>query len=183
MILPDSVENIGYRAFADCTELTSCNYPLSLQAAGSDIWSNNSKLKKIVIPEGVIKIPDRTFRNASYLRYVILPSTLKTIGTAAFEGCKGLPEIELNSGLTQIGEHSFADCDGLITVKIPETVTQIGYRAFAQCRNLVYVSALGNGLTELKNQAFDSDAYSRIGSIFRKVQLQLKIMYSMDAAM
>lgn len=43
-------------------------------------------------------------------------------------------------------------------MKIPETVTQIGYRAFAQCRNLVYVSALGNGLTELKNQAFDSDA-------------------------
>lgn len=59
-----------------------------------------------MIPEGVTKIPDRTFQNASYLRYVILPATLKTIGTAAFEGCKGLPEIELNSGLTQIGEYS-----------------------------------------------------------------------------
>ncbi|MCR5701389.1 MAG: leucine-rich repeat protein [Lachnospiraceae bacterium] len=68
-VIPDTVNNISKEAFT------------------------YSKIKEIVIPEGVTKIYDQTFENCKNLETVTLPYTLKGFGSFVFNQCSSLKKI------------------------------------------------------------------------------------------
>ena len=141
--LPDTVTRIGYKAFADCTNLASINYPLALKNAGNyngGFLFDGTKISSIIVPEGVTALPSDVFQGASMLTKVQLPSTLTSIGSRAFQSCSGLSEIKLPEGLTEIDNWAFEYCTGLVSLKLPDTVTRIGYKAFADCTNLASIN-------------------------------------------
>lgn len=67
----------------------------------------NSKLKKVVLPEGITDIGGGAFWHSANLESVNIPSTV-----------------------TSIQNHAFADCPLLVELEIPESVTYIGALAF-----------------------------------------------------
>ncbi len=158
--LPDSITEIGERAFEYCIFLRSVN-----------------------IPKDVIEIKDFAFAQTA-VENIILPSGLKTLGAGAFMGCRFLRSVSIDDGLTKIGRSAFLDssvenvslpgslkiienfafcaCVKLRSIVIPEGVTSIGSEAFRGCEELETVE-LPNSLTEIAigkddyDQAFSFD--------------------------
>ena len=130
-------------------------------------WSQyKSKIKKVVIGEGVRSISDNAFHYYENLRSVSLPSTLTSIGEAAFWACSSLQSITLPNNLTNIGLNAFRACHSLTQVLIPASVTNIDGSAFERCTGLTDVVFEGNSLefgsgatfydcTSLKNVFFN----------------------------
>ena len=130
-------------------------------------WSQyKSKIKKVVIGEGVRSISDNAFHYYENLRSVSLPSTLTSIGEAAFWACSSLQSITLPNNLTNIGLNAFRACHSLTQVLIPASVTSIDGSAFECCTGLTDVVFEGNSLefgsgatfydcTSLKNVFFN----------------------------
>lgn len=86
VVLPDSMERIGYLAFQGFSGLTS-----------------------ITIPEGVTHIEEMAFENCTKLSSVQLPSTLKTIEQNAFKYCEALESITIPSSVSTIEASAFTD--------------------------------------------------------------------------
>ena len=130
-------------------------------------WSQyKSKIKKVLIGEGVRSISDNAFHYYENLRSVSLPSTLTSIGEAAFWACSSLQSITLPNNLTNIGLNAFRTCHSLTQVLIPASVTSIDGSAFERCTGLTDVVFEGNSLefgsgatfydcTSLKNVFFN----------------------------
>ena len=87
LVIPYGVTQIGWAAFASCSNLTSLTLPSSLEIIdGYAFWGCSSLSGALVIPDGVTFIGDRTFEGCSNLTSLTLPSSLETIGENAFSG-------------------------------------------------------------------------------------------------
>lgn len=93
--LPKSLKRIGDRAFSECYKLTKVNIP-NVEIIGKQAFYK-TKIREIVIPEGVEEICDEAFAYCEYIKKVLLPSTLKRIGNRAFFGCHNLVEIKMTT--------------------------------------------------------------------------------------
>lgn len=99
-------------------------------------FGDKSVLEEVVLPDGIVAVPNMAFRDYASLKRVVLPSSIKTLGTGTSNGdgvflnCSALSEIELPNGLTTIGSECFRNCTSLNFGSIPDTVTSIGMYAF-----------------------------------------------------
>nr|MCR5502379.1 leucine-rich repeat domain-containing protein [Lachnospiraceae bacterium] len=149
VILPDSVEDISYRAFYNCTNLSSFHYPKGLtkstqyrESSGwkyGKIFEGCTKLRSLDIPEGTAKIPAELFSGCIHLKNVIFPSTPVTVGTNAFRGCEGIVNLFLAGDGTSVGQSAFEQDSNIKTVNMREGVSAIGARAFANDTRLEHV--------------------------------------------
>lgn len=153
--------------------------PDSVTEIGTKAFLNNTEVRKITLPETVEKIGNESFRGCSNLEEIALPSGLKEIGNSAFYECTGLKKAELPENLEKLGESAFYDCGSLtgnlvIPKKIKtiesnvfyncssldgnlilsENLERIGYGAFYNCRNLMGRLELPGGLKVIDNAAF-----------------------------
>ena len=89
----------------------------------------------VVIPEGVMKIGDWSFRSTSIVN-VVIPEGVSAIGDMAFYTCKDLVSVLIPSSVTRIGKNAFYDCENLSRMSIPENLTDIRESAFFGCKSL-----------------------------------------------
>ena len=159
--IPNSVEEIGWNAFAGCEKLETINLPenSNYNCIKKNTFSNCISLENIEIPNNIkelgegafsgaglkgITIPDSVnkcgwsvFCRCEKLEAVNLPksSGFKEISPRLFWGCKELGNIEISDNIDSIGAESFGST-GLKNIKIPNSVTRIGYEAFSDCEKL-----------------------------------------------
>ena len=93
-------------------------------------------LRKLVLPNGLIKIHDRQFESLWLLEEVVIPEGVTEIPDGAFYDCHALGKVTLNENLTSIGNYAFYSCHALEDIVIPEGVTEIGNAAFYACTYL-----------------------------------------------
>lgn len=93
--VPDTVKEIGYNAFSDCTFI-----------------------EKIVLPEGLTAIGDSAFANCSRLKEINLPSELTQLSDNAFYGCTCLREITIPKGITEIDWYYFDKYNGIERINV-----------------------------------------------------------------
>ena len=136
MKIPDSVTNIGYDAFSDCTGLVSIKIPDSVVEIGSGAFCGCTKLRSVVIPNAVRIIQSSMFKDCVSLETVSLPSELKSIRTDAFSGCSRLKNISIPDGVVWIQWSAFAECTSLESIEIPSSVQEINSGAFDGCTSL-----------------------------------------------
>ena len=106
LVIPDSVEKIGYYAFAYCRNL-----------------------KKVTIPDSVTTIAERAFEGCESLKEIRLPAGLTRIEEFTFFLCWDLRAVHIPEGVTTIGKNAF-DETALKKVQIPKSVMEIGRDAF-----------------------------------------------------
>ena len=129
------------------------NYVYKVTQISNYAFNNATKLKSIVIPEGVTNIGMNAFSGCTALESVTLPSTLTNISNLAFNNCNKLKSITFKDGLAEIGMQTFFGCSSLTTITIPDSVLAMGTNAFANCTGLKSIT-FGNGLTEIPSNAF-----------------------------
>ena len=108
VIIPETISNIGYKAFNCCLSLERCN-----------------------IPSGVTNIDEMAFNNTALLE-ITLPDGLGEIKNWTFGHCGSLSNVVLGAGVTNIGEMAFCP-SALTNVTIGTQVEYIDFAAFQGC--------------------------------------------------
>lgn len=110
VFLYEGLEYIGRSAFEGSgdvfSKLQSVHLPESLMEIGERAFSNNHNLVEINIPKNIKEIKECTFICCQALKTIVLPEGLKVIAVAAFD-TSGLENITFPSSLTEIGYHAF----------------------------------------------------------------------------
>ena len=84
--LPDSVQIIGERAFANCRNLTSVYMPASLKTIRAEAFAN-SGLKHADLPKSLERIEFMAFAGTA-VQSVNLPVSIKFLGNGVFADCQ-----------------------------------------------------------------------------------------------
>jgi hypothetical protein len=133
--IPDSVTNIGDKAFFECAGLTNVTIGNGVISIGAGAFGYCMGLTSLIIPDGVTTIS----------------GAFATSG--AFEYCTGLTNVTIGRGVTTIGNYTFYYCPGLINVSIPTNVSSVGSGAFYSCTSLLAISIPGS-VTNIGDDAF-----------------------------
>ena len=173
IVLPDTVSEIGSRAFYGCERLSSLTIPTSVKTIGLDAflvekneaksfvpWIYTRESDYVVVGDGVLvayigaspaemKIPKgvkqicRFYFGGESISKLTLPSSLTRIGISAFENFTNIAALKLPGKVESIAEKAFYNCRSLEKLEIPKSVKQIGDGAFGCCSSLKNVSVLG----------------------------------------
>ena len=162
LTIPDSVVEIGERAFYQCENLNgTLTLGKNLRTIGKEAFSGCAFTGSLTIPEGVTEIADSAFgagiplkKYGMFTGTLTLPSTLKTIGASAFSYADFSGELLIPDGVTSIGANAFAKCDGFGgTLSLPDSVKTVGESAFYQCEGFTGLK-LPAGLTKIETLSF-----------------------------
>ena len=105
------VTSIGYRAFANCKNLSS-----------------------VTIPNSVTSINNYAFAYCTGLNSLTLGNSVTQIGAYAFAYCRGLTSVTIPKSVTSISARAFSWCSGLTSITSEITnVFQTGSNAFYGC--------------------------------------------------
>ena len=83
------------------------------------------KVKKIIIPEGIVNIGPSAFKDYENLETVILPKSLEKIECTAFMNCEKLTDIKLPSNLKIINTGAFNGCHSLENIEFPDSLESV----------------------------------------------------------
>lgn len=141
--LPNTVDEIGYQAFFNCSKLTNVTIPEGVIKIGQAAFYGCSQLTSITIP-GTITDMDQAFSGNTALSHVTLTNGISNISNMAFKGCTGLTEIKVPESVGQIGPNAFNGCTNLKSVLLEKNIKTININAFKDCMNLSDVKYNGH---------------------------------------
>jgi len=99
--LPDSLTSIGNYSFYNCPLSEKITIPDSVTSIGDGAFytynKGVSKVKEVVIGNGVTKIPTTAFKNNDKLETVTIGSGITEIASDAFVGCDSLKKVTIDS--------------------------------------------------------------------------------------
>lgn len=160
LTIPDSVVEIGERAFYQCENLNgTLTLGRSLRTIGKEAFYWCAFTGSLTIPEGITEIAIGTFSSlyqssGMFTGKLTLPSTLKTIGASAFSYTDFSGELLIPDGVTSIGANAFKECDGFGgLLSLPDSVKTVGEWAFYLCKGFTGLK-LSAGLTKIEKLSF-----------------------------
>ena len=163
MTIGYGVKTIGNSAFADCKFLEYINIPSSVNDFGNLVF-DGCPIKSATIPSLAIE-----YLGKEVLEHVVINAGVN-IGNDAFNYCDSLISITLPASISKIGDYAFNGCTSLEAVYISdiEAWCKISFGSgltnsnpLAYAHNLYLDGKLlteliiPNGITEIKNAAFD----------------------------
>ena len=164
--IENGVTNIGYRAFANCTSLTSISVPDSVQIIDECAFQGCHSLSKVDLGKGIKKIGKNAFDDCFSLLNISVDESNQyycAIDGNMYSRDKRILEqyaigkknesFTIPTFVTTIGDRALADATNLTTVIIPDNVTEIEEWAFYLCKKLTTVS-IGNGVLSIGDLAF-----------------------------
>ncbi len=169
VVLPKTVEKIGYGAFFRCYSIESIIIKGGIDEIEYATFFECKNLKEIINGPTTSK-PSENIQYTSMSNKSISP---KKVYGHAFEKCEKLQEIDMTA-LEYIGENAFSDCKSFKgSVSIKHSVKHLGVNAFSGCRAISEASIMANinevpdgifcGCTSLCKVSI-SDAISSIGN-------------------
>ena len=115
--IPESVTEIGKRAFFKCSGVESIKFPKKISKIGLSAFYECTGLKKIEFQENDEKVKDTNGQERLY------PLVLDS---SSFYDCTGLEEVILSSNVEKIGDTAFSGCESLKSINLPEGLKIIG---------------------------------------------------------
>ena len=132
------VVEIGKEAFSERHSLESVVIPDSVEVVGERAFGWCDGLNELRLGRGIKKIEKDAFWNCSSLKTVAIPDSVEVVGRWAFQKCSGLEELRLGKGIKTIEEDAFADCSSLRRVILPSTLEALARDAFGFGVDLVF---------------------------------------------
>lgn len=117
-----AVEITGYSG--DATDVVIPNeidgYKVTGIGMAAFYFGNGSKIKSVIIPEGIVSIGSQAFENCRALEKVTLPETLELIEHSAFKDCSSLRNITIPKNVNSIGTDAFYGCSVMTEINVDE---------------------------------------------------------------
>lgn len=135
--LPSTLTDIGRSAFAS-SAIESLEIPANVKEIDSSNHSlaGMSKLKTLVLNDGLEKIDSYSFSSLGALENVYIPKSVTEMGTGIFSGLDNLENVTFQEGLTVIGDNLFQGCANLREIIIPNSIKNIPDNLFTGVANL-----------------------------------------------
>ena len=146
IVLPNSLTNIGLRAFDRCENLTSIVIPDTVETIGYGAFEGTG-LRQAVLGRGIERLEISLFDSCQQLQAITIPNTIRDIGVCAFSDCDSLQTLVIPDSVTNIAGCAFEDCAGLLSVSLGTGVISIGGNAFLGCGNLTGITIPDNVLS------------------------------------
>ncbi len=145
--IPNTIVSINFRAFYNCTKLTTVSFEANSQLTtiGQGAFNMCTVLTSIFIPKSVTTISRSAFDCCYKVSSIVFEEgiNLTAIDRYAFKSCWGVTSITLPEGLKTIGEYAFATIKGLKEINIPKTITSIGNSVFYASSNFETINFAG----------------------------------------
>lgn len=116
VILPETIETLGYRSFYGCTNLTEINLPASLKSTAGWTFAHTG-LTEFIAPEG-----------------------FADLGYGAFYSCESLKNVVLTPAVDSIGADTFAYLADGCTVTIPNPDVEVDIKAFREGQPVIIIA-------------------------------------------
>ena len=135
VVLPETLEVIGYRAFYGCSKLSGMNIPDTLEQTGG--WAlAHTGFTSFVFPDGFDSLGYGTFYSSSKLETVILPEGVDSIGENTFRGCSKLQSVTIPCADIEINIKGFEENSKVTIIGVPGSYAE------------KYAKAIGIGFEE-----------------------------------
>lgn len=136
--MPDSVTEIGDRAFTDLESLETVTLPPNVTRIGDSAFAFCRQLHTVILNDSLTEIGDNAFKFCFDLEEITLPPSLKTIGDMAFAS-SSIRVLDIPDSVTTIGDMAFLACDNLVAIKFNGTIKHMGEDIFDGCDSLQFV--------------------------------------------
>lgn len=123
VILPNTVEIIGDRAFFACSNLETVNIPDNTKEIRDKVFYCCEKLTSITLPDGLESIGKGTFEFCESLEEIIIPDSV-TKTTAKFTSCKNLKRVVFPKEVEIVDWYFFAESKMLESIVFPLSITE-----------------------------------------------------------
>ena len=150
MIGKNKVVSIGENFFwfwnqpGHFSKLSAIEFPDTLEEIGAKAFEQNTLLKTVKFGSSLRLIGVNAFMNCISMEEAVLPESLEIIESGAFFGCRNLQNMQIPVNVKRISGAAFKNCAELEYVSIPESVTFIGDDAFGQCPKLTIHAPAGS---------------------------------------
>ena len=121
VILPDSLEFLGERAFAHCMSLRELKLSASLKAISKAAFYSCYMFENLQIPDSVTEIGEAAFKDCAYVANVSLGCGVSVIEKDAFYNCYSMKRINIPRSVKEIGEGAFGRCIALSAARFEDT--------------------------------------------------------------
>lgn len=158
--IPDTVTEIGEKAFYECTDLTSVVMPDTVTKIGKRAFYFCFDLSSVKVSSSLREIGDQAFWNCSALTSFKFPDSIREIGNLAFSACDNLTSISFPVGLERISKEAFAGCLKLKSVTIHSKSADIGKRVFTIFGNSAHLIP-NSGLTVTAPSGSTAETYCK----------------------
>ncbi len=145
--IPDSVSEIGYRAFSNHNAIGNLHISKSVVNINSNTFER--AINKVEVdPDNpryycqdglLIDRKTKTLLRAYAGNKIPNDGSVTAIGDSAFRCRSDIKDIEIPDSVTTIGHNAFFECVNLEKVVISDSVTTIGGRAFYNCESLAEI--------------------------------------------
>ena len=126
VVIPDSVIEIGERAFYTCLQLEEVTMGDGVKKIGQEAFAGCFKMKTIHLSDSLQEIGLRAFNFCESLEALELPSSLRNIEMEAYGNCISLKSLNIPDGVQAIPPGTFDRCSSMEELYIPSSVTKIG---------------------------------------------------------
>lgn len=145
--IPEGTKKIDKYAFKEC-RISSVVFPDSLNDIGEKAFAECKNLKHIDCGRGIKILGNKRnthiFQSCKSLEKIEFPSQLQSIGDYTFWNCN-LKKVSLNEGLYDIGDRAFSANPKLKEIKFPNSLTSIGRDNFTHNVEDFYVHQIPIG--------------------------------------
>lgn len=175
VVIPDSVIEIGERAFYTCLQLEEVTMGNGVKKIGQEAFAGCFKMKTIHLSDSLQEIGLRAFNFCESLEALELPSSLRNIEMEAFGNCISLKSLNIPDGVQAIPPGTFDRCSSMEELYIPSSVTKIG----AGSKLMPQYVGERTGLEDCDNLTI----YGAAGSAAEKYAQEKDITFVEDASM
>ena len=132
--LPANPEMTGSGCFRS-TKLKEIVLPETLKEIGERAFYSNTLLTHVTLPKGVTSIPAYAFYECPFTSLDLLHDGIKEIGDNAFKCCP-IEEAIIPDGVVKLGFNAFGENAHLKTISFPKSLTEFGGNPMEHCDSL-----------------------------------------------
>ena len=137
LIIPYTVERLGYRVCSGCTALREVQLSSSLRVISDEAFDGCSSLQKVNFPATLKEIRSDAFSGTALTEFTA-PDSLTDIWGYAFKDCTALKSVELNN-VRNLGSGAFMNCTALESVSLSDNMEKLNDHIFDGCASLARI--------------------------------------------